>query len=79
LVFANGKTLVVAKVLKWFDELLSDKGFIRIRRSHLVNLSCISSYNNNQDKIILQNNEQIDISRRKRNCIMKRLAIQPAA
>jgi two-component system, LytTR family, response regulator len=74
------KTLVVAKVLKWFDELLSDKGFIRIHRSHLINLSCINSYNNNnQHKITLQNQEQIDISRRKRISIMKRLAIMPAA
>ncbi len=74
------KTLVVAKVLKWFDELLSDKGFIRIHRSHLINISCINSYNNNnRHKIILQNQEQINISRRKRSSIIKRLAIMPAA
>lgn len=76
----GSKTLVVAKVLKWFDELLSDKGFIRIHRSHLINLSCINSYNNyNQHKIILQNQEEIDISRRKRSRIIKRLAIPTAA
>jgi two-component system, LytTR family, response regulator len=74
------KTLVVAKVLKWFDELLSDKGFIRIHRSHLINLSCINSYNNNnQHTIILQNQEHIDISRRRRISIMKRLARPTAA
>jgi two-component system, LytTR family, response regulator len=76
----GSKTLVVAKVLKWFDELLSDKGFIRIHRSHLINLSCINSYNNNnQHKIILQNQEQINISRRKRSSIIKRLAVPTAA
>jgi two-component system, LytTR family, response regulator len=76
----GSKTLVVAKVLKWFDELLSDKGFIRIHRSHLINLSCINSYNNNnQHKIILQNQEQINISRRKRSSIIKRLALPTAA
>jgi two-component system, LytTR family, response regulator len=80
LFFANSKTLVVAKVLKWFDELLSDKGFIRIHRSHLINLSCINSYNNiNHQKIILHNREQINISRRKRSSIIKRLAITTAA
>jgi two-component system, LytTR family, response regulator len=80
LFFANGKTLVVAKVLKWFDKLLSDKGFIRIHRSHLINLSCINSYNNNnQHKIILQNLEEIDISRRKRSSIIKKLTITAAA
>jgi two-component system, LytTR family, response regulator len=80
LFFTTGKTLVVAKVLKWFDVLLEDKGFIRIHRSHLINLSCIYSYNNNnQHKVILQNQEQIDISRRKRSSIIKRLAIVSAA
>jgi two-component system, LytTR family, response regulator len=71
-------TLVVAKVLKWFDEMLADKGFVRIHRSHLVNLCCINSYNNSRHKIILQNKEQINISRRKRSSITKTLAIMPA-
>ena len=76
----GSKTLVVAKVLKWFDVLLAEKGFIRIHRSHLINLSCISSYNNNnQHKIILQNKEEINISKRKRRSIIKRLAIMAAA
>jgi two-component system, LytTR family, response regulator len=80
LFFTNNKTLVVAKVLKWFDVLLAKKGFIRIHRSHLINLSCINSYNNtNQHKIILQNQEQLNISRRKRSSTMKRLAIVQAA
>lgn len=65
-------TLVVAKVLKWFDEMLADKGFVRIHRSHLVNLGCINSYTNNRHKIILQNEEQINIARRKRSSITKR-------
>jgi two-component system, LytTR family, response regulator len=71
-------TLVVAKVLKWFDELLADKGFVRTHRSHLVNLGCINSYTNNRHKIILQNEEQINISRRKRSSITKTLAIMAA-
>jgi two-component system, LytTR family, response regulator len=80
LFFTNNKTLVVAKVLQWFDVLLAEKGFIRIHRSHLINSSCINSYdNNNQHKIILQNQEQIDISRRKRSSITKRLSIPTAA
>ncbi len=72
LFFTTGKTLVVAKVLKWFDVLLAEKGFIGIHPSYLINLSCIFSYNNNnQHKVILQNQEQIDISLRKRSSIIK--------
>jgi two-component system, LytTR family, response regulator len=70
-------TLVVAKVLKWFDALLADKGFVRIHRSHLVNLSYVNSYNRSRHKIILQNQEQIVIPRRKRIDFAKTLAIEP--
>lgn len=45
LFFSNGKTLVVAKVLKWFEAALAGKGFTRIHRSHLVNISWVESFN----------------------------------
>jgi two-component system LytT family response regulator len=80
LVFAISKKLLVAKFFKWFDVLLGGYEIIRTHRSHLINLSCINSYNNNkQHKIILQNQEEIDISRRKRSSIIKKLAIMPPA
>ncbi len=80
LFFTNDKTLVVAKVLKWFDVLLVEKGFVRIHRFHLINVSCINGHNNiNRQKITLYNQEQINISRRKRSSIIKRLAIMAAA
>jgi two-component system, LytTR family, response regulator len=80
LFFINSKTLVVAKVLKWFDALLSDNGFVRIHRSHLINLSCINSYAiKDCHKIVLQNKEQINISRRKRISIIKKLTESTAA
>lgn len=74
------KTLVVAKVLKWFEQVLADKGFARIHRSHLINVSHIEGFNNHHHlKVVLQNHEQIDISRRKRSSVLKRLAQSMAA
>jgi two-component system LytT family response regulator len=40
----NGKTLLVSKTLKHFDDLLADFDFIRIHKSHLVNLQYITKY-----------------------------------
>lgn len=37
LLFNNGKTLVNAKVLKWFEQRLPPETFTRLHRSHLVN------------------------------------------
>ncbi|MGB0887292.1 MAG: LytR/AlgR family response regulator transcription factor [Vicingaceae bacterium] len=40
----NRKTHLVSKTLKHFDELLNDFDFIRIHKSHLVNLHYITKY-----------------------------------
>ncbi|MDQ2862515.1 MAG: LytTR family transcriptional regulator DNA-binding domain-containing protein, partial [Bacteroidota bacterium] len=45
-IYLNDKQkLVVAKILKEFEELLSDYSFFRVHNSHLINLSFIRSYN----------------------------------
>jgi two-component system, LytTR family, response regulator len=63
----NSKTTVVPRVLKWFDENLTDSGFVRIHRNRLVNVNQITSKTTNQ--IQLENKDWFSISRRKRNCI----------
>ena len=77
--FSNGKTMVVPKVLKQFEALLFHKGFARTHRSHLVNIACIRRLNTCHMKIILHNQEQVSISRRKRKMIRKQLSVQLAA
>jgi two-component system, LytTR family, response regulator len=72
LYFENGKSLVVAKVLRWFEIALTGRQFIRIHRGHLINplfidqclLKCGA-------KVILRNGECIDIAKRKKNDILK--------
>lgn len=79
LYFANGKTLVVAKVLKWFEPLLADKGFVRVHRSHFVNTAWIETIEQFDLKIVLRNNVTIAVSRRKRSSISKQLLAKTAA
>jgi two-component system, LytTR family, response regulator len=72
LFFKNGKTLVVAKVLRWFEERLSAHRFMRIHRTHLVNSHCLLSFNkNNTVEIELVNGERFKVARRKRNIFLK--------
>ena len=67
LYFVNGKTLVVAKVLAWFEQKLAAKGFIRLHRSHLVNLQFVLGWDNiTKAAIILKNFNSIPVSRRKK-------------
>jgi two-component system, LytTR family, response regulator len=70
LYFTNGKTLVVAKVLRWFEERLKNNAenknvFLRTHRTHLVNKNFISRYTNG--KIELYNHQIIDVARRKKS------------
>jgi two-component system, LytTR family, response regulator len=68
LVFSNGKTLVVAKVLHWFEKQACMDTFLRTHRTHLVNKIFISSYiDGTGGQICLLNGERIDVSKRKKS------------
>ncbi|MBX9783484.1 MAG: LytTR family transcriptional regulator [Chitinophagaceae bacterium] len=71
LYFANGKTLVVAKVLRWFEENQATAILLRPHRTHLVNRSYIQQYSKKKGgQIYLRNGECIEVSRRKRTAFL---------
>ena len=76
LFFTGGKTLVVAKVLRWFDENLPASDFLRTHRTHLVNKHFIQRYANS--KIELATGDLVDVSRRRKtfflHCLAKKVA-----
>jgi two-component system, LytTR family, response regulator len=81
LYFTNKKTLVVAKVLRWFEERLvtplpaagwPDEAFLRIHRKHLINKNFINQYVNGKGgKIELDTGEWFDVSKRKKSIFLK--------
>ena len=78
LFFKNGKTLVVAKLLRWFEEQTSLKSFIRIHRTHFVNINFISSYDLRRNGMLsLINGESFIIARRKKAALKGRLVDLP--
>lgn len=74
----DGRQILVAKVLKIFEEILTSKGFIRIHRSHLINTGCIQTFNSFRRMVVLTNKEEITISRRRSTGFIKSLA-EPTA
>jgi two-component system LytT family response regulator len=75
LFFTNGTTLVVAKVLRRFDESLHKNGFLRIHHKHLVNRRWIQSVQMaNEPRLLLQNGEAVAASRR-RKAVLKTLLV----
>jgi two-component system, LytTR family, response regulator len=72
LYFTDGKTLVVSKVLQWFEENLVTQQFVRVHRSHLINTNYISEYNKNGNQtIILQDNSFFQVARRKQTLVRR--------
>jgi two-component system, LytTR family, response regulator len=72
LYFADGKTLVVAKVLRWFEAQLPPRQFIRTHRAHFINRDFISLYiNGASGKVQLVNGEWIEVARRKKTHFLK--------
>jgi two-component system, LytTR family, response regulator len=67
LFFADGRSLVVAKLLSWFEEKLAGVHFTRLHRGHLVNIRYIKACNYlNSAEVVLVNDEKLAVSRRKR-------------
>ena len=69
LYFINGKTLVVAKLLRWFEGELSGADFFRTHKTHLVNKHFIVQYCTG--KVKLANGEYIDVAKRKKHFFLK--------
>ena len=69
-VYCSGRAfpIVVAKVLRWFEERLPQSLFARVHRTHLVNRMHVLSVKNNI--VLLDSGMQVSVSRRKKkNCL----------
>lgn len=72
--FVNAPKQLVSKTLKEFEDLLVENGFLRIHRSHVINLKHIKAYLKNDGGYIqLVNDEIIPISRNKKSEILDRI------
>ena len=67
--------MVVAKTLKEFEDLLNEYDFIRVHNSHLINLHHIKNYTRGEGGTVsMTDGAQVDVSRRKKEEFLKRLA-----
>ncbi|MEO7307782.1 MAG: LytTR family DNA-binding domain-containing protein [Ferruginibacter sp.] len=72
--FTNRKPLLMAKVLHDYEPLLCPAGFIRTHRSHLVNKRHVLFVNVSGD-LIMSDDSRAQISRRKKDSVMKALSM----
>jgi two-component system, LytTR family, response regulator len=71
----NGKSMVVTKLLKDFEDMLQPYRFYRIHNSHLINLRYIEKYlKGDGGQVRLTNGTVIDVARRKKDEFLKLIA-----
>ncbi|HEY6063509.1 MAG TPA: LytTR family DNA-binding domain-containing protein [Chitinophagaceae bacterium] len=64
---AEGKNMLVTKLLKDFEDMLLPYKFYRVHNSHLINLSYIKKYiRGDGGQVVMQDDTYIDVARRKK-------------
>jgi len=73
----DGAKITVAKTLKDYDIQLSEKGFLRVHRSHLVNVTHIQSYLKEEGGTILMSDDsKVEVSRRKKSKFLAKYPVK---
>lgn len=72
--FMNPPLICSARPVYEYEEMLADSGFIRIHKSYLVNLLHVKEYVRGEGgMVILSNNMEIEVSRRKKDLFITRM------
>ena len=72
----GGKTVLVSKTLVEFEDLLRDLGFLRVHKTHLVNIDRVKSLEKNGDiQLILDDGTFVPVSRRRKSGVIESLSM----
>lgn len=72
----DGSKIVVSRILKEYEELLSDLNFFRVHNSCLINLAHVTKYiKGDGGYVIMSDTKTVEVSRRKKAELLIRLAL----
>jgi two-component system LytT family response regulator len=72
----DGSKLVVSRILKEFEDLLSDFNFFRVHNSSLINLTHVKKYvKGDGGYVLMSDGETVEVSRRKKNELLSKLTL----
>lgn len=70
----NMQKIVVSKTLREFEDILQDKGFMRVHKSNIVNLKYVKEYSTQEGGVIRMNDGgEVAISRRMQDEFLKQM------
>ncbi|MEZ4759900.1 MAG: LytTR family DNA-binding domain-containing protein [Flavobacteriales bacterium] len=69
------KRLVISRTLKEFEDMLKDRGFVRVHHSYLINTRHVKKYIRGEGgEVIMEDGTNVAVSRRKKQELMDSLA-----
>ncbi len=72
--FEGNKSLLVAKTLVEFEDLLQEYSFLRVHKTHLVNMKHVAAYLKTDGGVLqLTNGDTISISRRRKETVLQQM------
>ena len=69
---ANDQKWMICRTLKFYQEIMEPLGFLRIHKSHLINLERVRKYN--QGKRWVCGGAELPVSPRQKSVLIERLA-----
>lgn len=73
--FADGKKILSSKTLGEYDDLLEEENFVRIHRSHSINLSHVRKYIRGEGGyVIMSDKTEVEVARRKKEEFMDKIS-----
>ncbi|MCB0397480.1 MAG: response regulator transcription factor [Flavobacteriales bacterium] len=75
IIMTGGKRILAAKTLGDYEEMLSDENFVRIHRSHLINLEHVNRYIKGEGGyVVMSDGSEVEVSRRKKAEFIERIS-----
>lgn len=71
--FANGKKILVSKTIGEYEGRLKEFGFIRIHRSHIINLQYLHKYHRDDSNVEMKNGTMLEVAIRKKQELLDKL------
>ncbi|GAB4246841.1 MAG: LytTR family DNA-binding domain-containing protein [Saprospiraceae bacterium] len=70
----KGDPIIVPKTIKFYEELLEDQNFIRVHKSHVINMNyMVKVVKKDGGYVIMSDGEKIEIAKRRRAYFMEQL------
>ncbi len=73
---SNHPPITTSRTIKEYEEILLPHQFIRVHKSHLINSQYVKGYNAQDSNIIMDDGNQIEVSRRRKRATLEGLGIK---